>query len=101
MGETLGILLDEQVIEQPHWIAVESGYPPIHLQGIAAVGLSLLIHQQPKLVERGIALIALEHAEEIATLRLSKVLADKRWETRRLTTTMPACPRRGGRRAEH
>jgi hypothetical protein len=78
MGEALGILLDEQAIEEPHGMAVESGYALIHLQGIAAMGLPLLIHQLPELLERGIALVALENSVEIVALRFSKVLADER-----------------------
>ena len=78
MRQALQILLDEQAIEKPHGMAVESGYALIHLQGIAAMGLPLLTHQLPDLLQRGIALVALENSVEIAALRFSKVLADER-----------------------
>ena len=53
LGQALGILLDEQAIEQPDGMAVKGRYAPIHLQGVAAMGLPLLIHQMPELLQGG------------------------------------------------
>lgn len=63
MGHALRILLDEQAIKRRTGKSIEGRHAPIHLKGIAAMGLSMLINQLPEMLQGEIDLITCEHTK--------------------------------------